>query len=65
MNRPDASKRTHSKYSSPCKTVRVNKINGLYGLIVAYTVSINCMNCRLAHPVEQIANLFNANCTIL
>jgi len=51
--------------SSPCKTVQVNKINQLHGLTVAGTVSINHLNCRLAHPVEQIANLFYADHTIL
>jgi predicted amino acid racemase len=40
--------------------VQVNKINELDGLTVAGTVSINCLNCRLARPVEQIANLFYA-----
>jgi hypothetical protein len=48
---------------SPYKTVRVNKINELHGLTVAGTVSINCLNCRSAHPVEQIANLFYADGT--
>ena len=57
-------KKFNSTKGSSYKTVQGNKINELHGLIVAVTVSINCLNCRLANSVEQIANQFYAN-TIL